>query len=667
MTRVRIFGGGVAGLTVAHELACREGFEVIVHEPRADLGGKARSQFKDGLPGEHGFRFFPGWYLHVTDIMRRIPRDVASATRAGALGGYPEAQSVASRLREVRSTLTFQRGRAPDSFLQIPRRIDELCEFLQGFEWIVEGLTPAERLQTLHRVGLKLFTFYSTPPWLRAERFDRYSLAEFIGAESLPDKVQESLRTVPKALVAMDAFDGSAHTFLNTSLLNMAPAWRADLPRDRILRGPTSRTWIDPWVSSLRELGVQFEHADAGQAERVIVDGGRVVGVQTRDGRRVEADVFVLALPVGPLQELARASFLSAHGDEFETLATIDISKQTSEMVGLQLYLDRPLTTQPGHLYFADSQYGLTAISQLEVWDEEFVTPLKTRGVHGVLSIDITEWRSDPLARTPPPFKLPIDASSPDELHRLVVEQLLGYQLASGAPLLSPQNVVAFHVDDDIDLASEVNRSALLVHPPGTWRRRPLAHTALANLFLASDFVKNPADLATMEGACSAGKLAARAILAAHPRGGPPVVVHELIEELEPPWMRAQQKGFEALVEVLGSFERAERAVDLLLDAGDQTFDALRALFAAPEELSRSFRVGGVVRLPQISALEQLRRGLGKLATEAARRLYPSHFATPERDIARVSKRLERVGQALRLLSSGRGRGGAQPASGHSL
>jgi len=650
MTRVRIFGGGVAGLTVAHELACREGFEVVVHEPRPDLGGKARSQFHDGLPGEHGFRFFPGWYLHVTDIMRRIPRDTATATRAGALGGYPEAQSVASRLREVRSTLTFQRGRAPDSFLQVPRRIDELGEFLQGFEWIIEGLTPADRLQTLQRVGLKLFTFYSTPPWLRAERFDRYSLAEFLGADSLPKKVQESLRTVPKALVAMDAFDGSAHTFLNTSLLNMAPAWRADLPRDRILCGPTSRTWIDPWVSSLRALGVQFEHGDAGQAERVIVDGGRVVGVQTRSGARVEADVFVLAVPVGPLQELARTSWLSAHGEEFEALTTIDLGKQTSEMVGLQLYLDRPLTTQPGHLYFADSQYGLTAISQLEVWDDEFVAPLRARGVHGLLSLDITEWRGDPLRRSPPPYKLPIHVSSAQELRSLVVEQLGGYQLASGAPLLSAENVVAHHVDDDIDLASEVNRSALLVHPPGTWGRRPLARTSVENLFLASDFVKNPADLATMEGACSAGKLAARAILAAHPRGGPPVLVHELVEELEPAWMRVQQKGFEALVEVLGSFERAERAVDLLLDAGDQTFDALRGLLAAPEALARSFRVGGLVRLPDVSAFGQLRHGLSKLATEAGRRLYPSHFATPERDISRVAKRLARVSAALRTL-----------------
>jgi hypothetical protein len=449
----------------------------------------------------------------------------------------------------------------------------------------------------------------------------------------------------------MDAFAGSAHTFLNASLLNMAPAWRADLPRDRILRGPTSRTWIEPWVSSLRALGVQFEHGDAGQADRVIVDAGRVVGVETRSGARLDADVFVLAMPVGPLQELAQASQLSAHGEEFEALTSVDLKQQTSEMVGLQLYLDRPLSTQPGHLYFADSQYGLTAISQLEIWDDEFCAPLRARGVQGLLSIDITEWHADPLGRNPPPFKLPVQVSSADELRALVVEQLRGYQLASGAPLLSPDHVVAHHVDDDIDLASEVNRSALLVHPPGTWRRRPLARTSLDNLFLASDFVKNPADLATMEGACSAGKLAARAVLAVHARGGPPVVVHELVEELEPGWLRAQQKGFEALVEVLGSFERAERAVDLLLDAGDQTFDALRCLLAAPHELARSFRVAGLVRLPAVSALSQLRHGAGKLATEVARRLYPSHFASPERDLSRVARRLSRIAAALRTVA----------------
>src|SRR6478609_2971854 len=63
---VAVLGGGMAGLTAAHELAER-GFAVTVYERNA-LGGKARSipvphtaaGDRRDLPGEHGFRFFPG-------------------------------------------------------------------------------------------------------------------------------------------------------------------------------------------------------------------------------------------------------------------------------------------------------------------------------------------------------------------------------------------------------------------------------------------------------------------------------------------------------------------------------------------------------------------------------------------------------------------------------
>jgi uncharacterized protein with NAD-binding domain and iron-sulfur cluster len=73
-------GGGVAGLSAAHELAER-GFRVMVYEASHTTGGKARSIFvphsgTDGrrdLPGEHGFRFFPSFYRHLPDTMQRIP------------------------------------------------------------------------------------------------------------------------------------------------------------------------------------------------------------------------------------------------------------------------------------------------------------------------------------------------------------------------------------------------------------------------------------------------------------------------------------------------------------------------------------------------------------------------------------------------------------------
>src|SRR5882724_2882740 len=92
--KVVILGGGVAGMSAAHELVER-GFEVEVFERRAIAGGKARSlaaagaslsvsPFGDGapaqgarrgpaLPGEHGFRFFPGLYRHIIDTMAKIP------------------------------------------------------------------------------------------------------------------------------------------------------------------------------------------------------------------------------------------------------------------------------------------------------------------------------------------------------------------------------------------------------------------------------------------------------------------------------------------------------------------------------------------------------------------------------------------------------------------
>jgi uncharacterized protein with NAD-binding domain and iron-sulfur cluster len=43
MQKVIVIGGGVGGLSCAHELAER-GYEVHVYEARASWGGKARSQ-----------------------------------------------------------------------------------------------------------------------------------------------------------------------------------------------------------------------------------------------------------------------------------------------------------------------------------------------------------------------------------------------------------------------------------------------------------------------------------------------------------------------------------------------------------------------------------------------------------------------------------------------
>src|SRR5437762_7566708 len=85
---IAILGGGAGGLSAAHELAER-GFEVTVYERNAAFGGKARSVSIAGsgsggrtdLPGEHGFRFFPGFYKHITDTIDRKSTRLNSSHR----------------------------------------------------------------------------------------------------------------------------------------------------------------------------------------------------------------------------------------------------------------------------------------------------------------------------------------------------------------------------------------------------------------------------------------------------------------------------------------------------------------------------------------------------------------------------------------------------------
>ena len=104
--KVIILGGGIAGLSAAHELIERN-FDVEVYELLPIPGGKARSfgvpgSGKDGrkdLPGEHGFRFFPRFYRHVTDTMARIP--------------YGPTGNVAGNLVDTTRCQLNRRGRSP--------------------------------------------------------------------------------------------------------------------------------------------------------------------------------------------------------------------------------------------------------------------------------------------------------------------------------------------------------------------------------------------------------------------------------------------------------------------------------------------------------------------------------------------------------------------------
>ena len=201
--RVVILGGGVGGMSAAHELIVR-GFEVEVHEPKGVPGGKARSIYVTGtgtggrpdLPGEHGFRFFPGFYKHLPDTMKRIPFE------GKANGVYDNSVQATEYL------LADSPDRSPKLLVEIPTSLPELRDALLGLFAAAElGLPPEETAYFVDRILVILTSCQERRA--RRVREDRGG-GPSLGAAQRSTLYQTLLATGLHAIARRDARGGAA-------------------------------------------------------------------------------------------------------------------------------------------------------------------------------------------------------------------------------------------------------------------------------------------------------------------------------------------------------------------------------------------------------------------------------------------------------------------------
>jgi uncharacterized protein with NAD-binding domain and iron-sulfur cluster len=295
---VAVLGGGMAGLAAAHELAER-GFAVTVYERNA-LGGKARSipvagTAKGGrraLPGEHGFRFFPGFYHHVPDTMRRIP----FAGNANGVWDNLIAADGAKWLRAGDRPDGGPFGLGPDG--QQALTVDGLRRILMD-ELGGHDVPPDELAYFVER----LLVFVTSSNERRFGQWEHVSWWDFIKAEGKSEQYKQEIAAgMTRNLVAAKETVASTRTIGH---MGEAFVWNImgrgnDGAPDRVLNLPTNEAWIEPWIVHLRSLGVRF--AVGRTVETLEVERGRIAAARIRDPRgrrhRIAADWFVLAMPV---------------------------------------------------------------------------------------------------------------------------------------------------------------------------------------------------------------------------------------------------------------------------------------------------------------------------------------------------------------------------------
>ena len=530
---VAVLGGGVGGMSAAHMLASR-GFKVTVYDRnKLYVGGKARSVDVPGtntpfadkyLPGEHGFRFFPGFYKHVIETMKEIPFG----------GGKTAYDNLVSTDTIQINQIGLPAIKVP---LHIPRNLQDVREIFAAIEQASAELTKSEA------------DFFSDRVWqLMTSCNDRF-LAEYesIGwwdytnADSFSEAYQRLLVDgLTRSLVASKARLASTRTVGTMFLQLLYTMIDADKDNtDRVLKLPTNDAWLTKWLEYLNSIGVDYHNGHdlskinmSSSASGAPIESVTIINLETNTALPpVTADYYVLAVPVEVAAKLVLGSPEMLTADP-SLQHIIDLSPNVEWMNGIQFYLSEQFDMHRGHTIYSGSNYALTSISQKQFWPNYDLTSRLHGKVRGVLSVDVSDWTTAGNFNN--------KAAKDCTRHEVIVEvfkQLQQEINIGGEELLKEDMLVFVYIDDDIynpfltslpspacpnlNLKAEdgikirdlQNREPLLVNLHDTWPLRPEAATNIPNLLLASDYVKTNTDLACMEGANEAARRATNSIL----------------------------------------------------------------------------------------------------------------------------------------------------------
>jgi uncharacterized protein with NAD-binding domain and iron-sulfur cluster len=473
-----VLGAGIAGLTAAHEMVQR-GFAVTVYEPRADeraalgaappggcppvkLGGLAASQYaachggadggvarlrafpgRRGRPrpprgvvaGEHGFRFFPAYYLHIWDMLQRIPvYEPDHRSPDGDVNWRPSSRTVMDNVRRVVTQATTVAGKPSLVFPRdAPRSLAELLTLVDQYGDLGFSTTDVRTFSG------RLLRYLVTSPLRRGSELQNLSAYDFfIGRDATAARrfwytpqFESLIFDMPKVLAAFDSRWGDARTNLTTYLQLQLQMDRHDSKVDGVLNGPTTESWFDHWYHHLVELGVQFVRGAVHRldpppppATRVPAHQRPGVHVVLADGTRLAPDYVVCAVD-GPAAEHITAALRAAGTrgavaglegfatsvppprDPLQPAATRPVAcrdpfqldqlgrvpwDRFQTLAGIQYYFDTEFQLVRGHVYYTGTEWGISSINQHGLW--ECKPTLARDGYVAVLSVDIGDFNT---------------------------------------------------------------------------------------------------------------------------------------------------------------------------------------------------------------------------------------------------------------------------------
>jgi len=496
MKTVAIFGAGIAGLSLAHELNSL-GYAVSVYEATGQAGGFFRSARtgEDNIPSECSWHGMGPWYQNTFDVMRKIPF------------------SPAGSLYDLALSRPIDIGIFPDG---------------AKAEFVDTGVRSIPRMFRMGRVEFARWCYLMLKTWTSNER-SQVDYAQLSAARSwqslLADTAHKTWISCFGPWIGSDWSKVSLHTagnFFRKQLVSKGkhlhqadqegPAWTHGAGDGwLLLKGPSSEYWFDPWLAHLQQNGVRFFWEKT--LTQLEFDGARISSAHC-GAEKIEADIYALAInPFSTAEILHRTPLLEQQEELklFRTLVRDGPHTQVSFRLAFAEAIQFP--RKRTGIVVSDSEFNLTLFAADQVWDREVDLG------KGVASL----WSGTSCISSVPGriYHKPVKTCSKEEFIAEVKAQIFGcgaldemIREANGGRSLQEFRLIKVEVWHEWELSSAGIKplQPKWATTTNTQGYLPGQRTPVSNLFLAGAHTRTQAQVWSIEGAVESGRRAAHAI-----------------------------------------------------------------------------------------------------------------------------------------------------------
>lgn len=458
--KVIIIGGGIGGLTVAHQLI-KYGIKCEIYEKNNEIGGLARSNRDiNGCATEYCWRVFFGFYHNLFRTMSEIPL-------------------IENNTKNILTNFTIYKH---ENIIDNPTRLwDKFILFLA----VLYGFTSCDK---------------------RMDKLDNLTWWNALGSTKKSNLFREI-----GGWLGMDRYRGSYNSVIRVGMeMQILQTYLDSQYRDYITTKPTSEALFNHWKHYLENNGVKFKLNH--ELESIEIDNNSVKTAYIRNGmylKEIHGDYFIFAIPI---EVLSRIILQTPQLQYVDLLKSVELSKTCLHIqLSFQVYFNKPihLGTDKNAFLLVESPWDLIVLSYDRSYENTQLCK-HISGAKGGWSIAVCTAYINGIV-----YGKPMNKCSYNEIITEIWAQLKRSKILK--EIIRKNN--NFELSEELIVLwspmwenyKYINGKLITDEPKftnnvGSLIRRPSYKTRIHNLYISTGYIKETIDIFSMEAACIAGK-----------------------------------------------------------------------------------------------------------------------------------------------------------------